>query len=573
MSKTTTTPSLQRPQRWDAAFDPEMSDASVDEVLSVPPFVDMDPKKFPASLPLRGILKNDARLQTYRHGEIVLRQGDYGTSAFMVLSGTVRVVLNPGLPAEVLGRKRPARKSFFSAVAQLWSNAKEPERSRVRRGDGQQGVRIKGDERRVYLQDIPRVLDEQRTVVLKRGEFFGELAALSRMPRTATIFAEGPDVCLLEIRWQGLRDLMKNDDAIRRHINQLYRENALHTILQEIPIFSNLSSDDASKLIAAAQFETYGDYDWSGDYKRLMQADGSRKEEPKIAGEGDYPNGVIFIKSGFARVSQKYGNGERTLNYLGAGKIYGLEEIAHNWRKPGERVPFQYTLRVMGYTNVLVVPTVIMETIVLPTVPKDKLPPLIAAPQQNALEAPASGGAAETIGDELLEFLAENRFLNGTATMLIDMDRCTRCDDCVRACAATHDQNPRFLRRGPIGARLMVANACMHCADPVCMIGCPTGAIHRNAFGGQVIINPATCIGCQICFNHCPYDAIRMVEIRDKEGDLLVDAESKPILRATKCDLCVDQLTGPACQKACPHGALARVNLTDIDAFADWLKR
>lgn len=566
-------PVLQRPQRWDAAFDPEMSDANVDEVLSVPPFSQMDSKKFPASLPLRGILQHDARLQTYRPGEIILRQGDYGTSAFMVLSGTVRVVLNPGLPASVLGRKPPARKGLFAAVAQLWSNAREPEQSREVRQTGQQGVRIKGDERRVYLQDVPRVLDEHQTAVIERGEFFGELAALSRMPRAASVFAEGQNVRLLEIRWQGLRDLMKYDDAIRQHINQLYRENALQTILREIPIFANLSSEAAAKLIAAAHFETYGDYDWSGDYKRLMQSDGSHKEEPKIAGEGDYPNGVIFIKSGFARVSRKYGNGERTLNYLGAGKIYGLEEIAHNWRKPEERVPLQFTLRVMGYTHVLVVPTVIMETIVLPTVPKDKLPPLIIPPPPNALETAAPAGAAEKIGDELLEFLAGNRFLNGTAAMLIDLDRCTRCDDCVRACAATHDHNPRFLRHGPVSARLMVANACMHCADPVCMIGCPTGAIHRNAFGGQVIINPATCIGCQICFNHCPYDAIRMVEIRGRDGNILVDAESRPILRATKCDLCVDQLTGPACQRACPHGALARVNLTDIDAFAGWLKR
>ena len=34
-------------------------------------------------------------------------------------------------------------------------------------------------------------------------------------------------------------------------------------------------------------------------------------------------------KAGFARVSQKFGNGHRTLNYLGAGQIYGLQEIAH----------------------------------------------------------------------------------------------------------------------------------------------------------------------------------------------------------------------------------------------------
>jgi Fe-S-cluster-containing dehydrogenase component len=105
------------------------------------------------------------------------------------------------------------------------------------------------------------------------------------------------------------------------------------------------------------------------------------------------------------------------------------------------------------------------------------------------------------------------------------------------------------------------------------MIGCPTGAIHRDAFGGQVVINPATCIGCKACFNNCPYEAIRMVEIRDQTGAFLVDKQMKPILKATKCDLCVEQLSGPACQRACPHGALSRLNLNDLDAFAKWLKR
>jgi hypothetical protein len=32
-------------------------------------------------------------------------------------------------------------------------------------------------------------------------------------------------------------------------------------------------------------------------------------------------------------------------------------------------------------------------------------------------------------------------------------------------------------------------------------------------------------------------------------------------------------MTGPACQRACPHGALVRVNLNELDAFARWLKR
>ena len=134
--------------------------------------------------------------------------------------------------------------------------------------------------------------------------------------------------------------------------------------------------------------------------------------------------------------------------------------------------------------------------------------------------------AGARIGPDVMEFLTEHRYFNGTATMLIDLDRCTRCDDCVRACASTHDNNPRFLRHGPTNGRIMVANACMHCADPVCMIGCPTGAIHRSLSVGSVVINDLTCIGCGSCANSCPYDNIRLVAIRELDGRPVLDPAS-----------------------------------------------
>jgi len=38
--------------------------------------------------------------------------------------------------------------------------------------------------------------------------------------RTSTIFAAATRE-LLEIRWQGLRDLMRSDDQLRQHINRV----------------------------------------------------------------------------------------------------------------------------------------------------------------------------------------------------------------------------------------------------------------------------------------------------------------------------------------------------------------
>lgn len=573
-----TAPGLQRPKRWDSPFSEDITDEDVQRLLRISPFKDMNAENFPRSATLSDILKNDGRVRVFQDGEIIVREGDYGTSAFMVLSGSAEVVLQPDLPPSVVGRREPAKRGFFKAVAQLWGNSKEDEVERqkvkVRRRAG-------SDEHHIFLQDIPVILSKHKTATIHAGSFFGEIAALSRMPRTSTIFARGPSTELFEIRWQGLRDLMRYDVRVREYIDAIYRERALSTYLAEIPFMKYLSEEAKQQVMAATQFETYGDYDWSGEYKKLSQSGAAAAaKEQVVASEGDYPNSVVMIRAGFARMTQRVGDGHRTLNYLGSGRTYGFEELAHNWRKPDSPVPLQYSLRVLGYTHVLVIPAAVIEEHVLPAIPEGELPPLIETESQDTSspfalkEEPAV--AAETaprVGPDLMEFLTQNRFFNGTETMVIDMDRCTRCDDCVRACASTHDNNPRFLRHGPIHDNIMVAQACMHCADPVCMVGCPTGAIHRDAFEGEVVINPATCIGCTTCANNCPYEAIRMVEQRSRDGEILVASDAKPIVKATKCDLCIDQYGGPACERACPHDALKRMNLNTLDELAGWLKR
>ena len=567
---------IDKPERWDSSFDPDMTEADVNRLLEIRPFSEMDVAKFSKRTPLRGILKNDARIRRFKNGEIIVRAGDYGSSAFLVLSGHARVVLQPGLPVSLLGRRKSQYKSLFQIVAQLWTNPRDPEVRTPAELEQDAGVKVSGQQKGVFLQDVPRILDEHKTATMSPGDFFGEIAALSRSARTATIFAVGDETELLEVRWQGLRDLLRFDDRLRNHIDRIYRERTLATHLREIPIFKRLNADQLKRVIEQAQFGTYGDYDWSGDYKRLVK-EGTRSPEKEtiIAQEGDYPNGVVLIRSGFARLSQKFGHGHRTLNYLSAGGEFGLREIAHNWAHK-DTVPFQHSLRVIGYTHVIVVPALVMEEIVLPTVPQDQLPELftpaeLAGTTSSATERKLDAGAK--IGPELMEFLTENRYFNGTSTMVIDMDRCTRCDDCVRACATTNEGNPRFLRHGHTSGRIMVANSCMHCADPVCLIGCPTGAIHRGQTGGEVIVNQATCIGCSICSNNCPYEAIRMVEIREEDGAFMVDKDMKPIVKATKCDLCSDQIGGPACERSCPHGALKRMDMNNLDAFAKWLQR
>lgn len=582
---------IPRPRRWDQPFDERMNAAMARQLREgVEPFRSMDDESFPRSLPLLGLIQFDCRLHELEPGQIIVREGDYGSSAFLVIEGSTRAWLNP-IPANLLGRQKVRRKGFWESMAQLWRNDRVPEVRRFSRLEqdrnpnageplrsAQNSPARKPEQRRdeivanqpLFLQDIPGVLDEDQTLVIGPGELFGEVAALTRTPRPVTVVANGP--CrLLEIRWQGFRDLMRYSRALKQHVDALYRENSLRTHLRETEILRGIPAEAVERLAAETRFESYGEFEWNREFGKTSQRDVAEKilAEPIIVAEGEYVNDLILIRNGFSRVSRRYGDGHQTVSYLGKGAPFGWREIVHNWRT-GERQPYLLSLRAVGHVDVLKIPVRVVEQFVLPHLSPEQLPKPLSTTRGRGRRRTERGPEMDR---GLLEFLVERRLVNGTRALMIDLDRCTRCDDCVRACATAHNNNPRFVRQGPQHGRWMIAHACMHCADPVCMIGCPTGAIGRESFDGVVTINDQTCIGCGTCSQSCPYQNIQMVPIRDSKGRLFVDeATEKPIFQATKCDLCVGSQTGPACQAACPHDALIRIDLNDHRTVADWTR-
>jgi CRP-like cAMP-binding protein len=102
--------------------------------------------------------------------------------------------------------------------------------------------------------------------------------------------------------------------------------------------------------------------------------------------------------------------------------------------------------------------------------------------------------------------------IQGQKLMLIDLDRCTRCDECVKACVATHtDGRSRLFLDGPRFGKYLVPTTCRSCLDPVCLIGCPVGSIHRG--DNREIQIESWCIGCGLCADSCPYGSIQMHDL------------------------------------------------------------
>lgn len=81
--------------------------------------------------------------------------------------------------------------------------------------------------------------------------------------------------------------------------------------------------------------------------------------------------------------------------------------------------------------------------------------------------------------------------------------------------------------------------SCNHCDSPICVEGCPSGALHQRD-DGIVLLDEKICLGCGYCSWSCPYGA---PQLRPDTGAM------------SKCDFCVEELDAgrmPACVQACP---------------------
>ncbi len=174
----------------------------------------------------------------------------------------------------------------------------------------------------------------------------------------------------------------------------------------------------------------------------------------------------------------------------------------------------------------------------------------------------------------MAEFLDQGLF-EAQKLLVLDLESCTRCDECTRACADTHGGVTRLIREGLRFDKFLVASSCRSCMDPVCMVGCPVDAIHRRQRGqGQQsleIVIEDWCIGCGLCARNCPYGNINMHGISEMREDPTAEPNSRgvrplmPIIqqKATTCDLCRDVVADnqdPACVYACPHSAAIRMS-------------
>ena len=393
-----------------------------------------------------------------------------------------------------------------------------------------------------YLSTMEFDLPYGSAVQLGPGEIFGEIGALNGWPQSVTARAE-TDCTLVQIRVPALRQMKKESSAFNDRIDTIYRERTLTTQLKLTPLFRGVEEafiDALAKKVALV----------------------SCSPDDVIAREGDSVDALYLVRSGFLRLSQQMGEGDMVVTYLSKGMTFGDVELLIDGIDT-----WQFTMTSVGFTEL-----VKLERDDLLAVTQ-RFPAIKRRLWKTTVTRIKETGYTRKHLDksELIEFSLAKGLVQGNSILVIDLDVCTRCDDCVRGCESTHGGRPRFVREGEKYGNFLVARSCYHCEDPVCLIGCPTGAIRRANVGEVVEIEDSLCIGCSNCATKCPYDAIIMHDTGTTwpETALPEWLRGRPRKVASKCDLCQDSEAGPACVNNCPHSCAFRVG--SVEEFQNLL--
>lgn len=490
-----------------------------------------------------------AVLRHFKAGEIICHEGDFGSTAFYLVSGRVDIyIANPLAHVTTaptgegfLGRTVARMKSLLST--------------------GTPQADDTGQRRNYIPVDASVDLDVTAPIAqLGPGELFGEMTCRNFQPRSATVRAVEDCVMVEVLRvildmLLGTRDIRDDIKAttkvkaatfkgtsFKAELDRKYRERSLVNYLKRVPVFKSLDETFIRQLCQNVELKTF--------YK-----------DEVICREKDMGDSFYLIRQGLIRVSQEKPGGEMVLTYLSRGDYFGEIALLQDSQRTA-------TCTAVDTVDVVVIRAEDFHAMsesfpevreALKSVAEKRI---LSSKSRQLPSLPVNSTLDEALNLGLLQ--AQN-------LLIIDLDKCTRCDLCVQACAEAHEGVSRLLRDGTRFDNYLVATACRSCQDPLCMTQCPVGSIRRKE--NLEIVIEDWCIGCTKCAELCPYGNITMhpVEIppaakpAPADGAAGAPAAQKPVTanKATTCDLCT-QLSTPSCVYACPHDAAMRVNPADF---------
>ena len=282
--------------------------------------------------------------------------------------------------------------------------------------------------------------------------------------------------------------------------------------------------------------------------------------------QNDAADGLYWLRRGSVTISHRINDKEVVAAYLAAGNYVGEMALISGQ-------PRSATVRAAAPTETVLLQASHFHAMIdrNPEVRKDLNMRYFAGLQ--AISASKEGG-----NGALVEFLVARGGGEATDMLLIDYDRCIRCDNCERACALVHQGISLLDRRaGQTFGSIHAPASCRHCEHPQCMKDCPPDAIRRS-LQGEIYISD-TCIGCGNCREHCPYGVIQMgtpqpdrrhsvLDVILGRKPVVIHTEAGATSKAMKCDMCIGLLGGAACVRECPTGAARRIGPDEFHILA-----
>jgi len=399
------------------------------------------------------------------------------------------------------------------------------------------------------------------------GELLGEMAVLSGAPRLAEVTCV-KEASLLRIGRGELLAFLDSAPEVKKRIDEGYRERALRAALKAVDVFAPIDAPTIASLAKKVELNVH-------------------QKGEIIFAEDDRADAFYLIRDGFVKLSRRIEKdesaffdsrfdkaplnplrerrtGEFIMAYLGRGFYFGERALIDN--RPRHATASALTR---------------VELVKLEKKDFNSLlfwyPEVAARVRAIARTRYAGAGAPESPRQQdMLQWMASQDILAADAVLVLDLDLCVRCLNCIDACAKLHGGVTRITHNGVRHNNILVPTSCRHCREPTCMIGCPTGAIQRDRHGE--VYHTEACIGCGNCARRCPFGNISIVELggagsartlADRLKNWMGVRPSAPAgadgasrsdvkRKAVKCDLCMgfDYL---GCQHNCPTGAVRSV--------------
>jgi CRP-like cAMP-binding protein/Fe-S-cluster-containing hydrogenase component 2 len=314
--------------------------------------------------------------------------------------------------------------------------------------------------------------------VYEAGSIFGELGAMGGRPRSFDVVA-AQETLILYIPRHALKYLEINERA-RTILADRYRERAVRAMTGRVELFNTVPESFVDELIPHCQIVRY-------DLRGVP-----------VLQQGEEVDGFYIILDGFIQAVRHRDDGQRrVLAYLREGEFFGEMALLGG----GRAWASAFTA---GKCELIKIDRDGFSALCrqYPAAEREMREVIVRQQQQE-------NNITEELSD-LLEKSGQLGVIQSDALLVMDLDRCIKCDNCVRACESLHGRS-RLIRNGVQIGKYLVPSACRHCDDPKCMSACPTGAVKRRP-EGEIYFNYDSCIGCGNCAIACPFDNITMID-------------------------------------------------------------